>query len=115
MAFVSVYRPPGKLGGIAGNLVHRYGRLYHFGEALLIHAKFYDALARWLESLSANGFEVLIGGDWNADLNRDRHFNSGNAACSDGAGESAHTLCEGKSGSVLFICISFRLDTGASC
>ena len=63
VAFVSVYRPPGSLGGVEGSLVHRYGRLYKLSEAALIHAKFYEDLSRWLGKLRADGFEAIIGGD----------------------------------------------------
>ena len=75
VAFVSVYRPPGSLGGVEGSLVNRYGRLYKLSEAALIHAKFYEDLSRWLAKLRADGFETIVGGDWNADLDRDLHFN----------------------------------------
>ena len=75
VAFVSVYRPPGSLGGVEGSLVNRYGRLYKLSVTGLIHAKFYEDLSRWLARLRADGFEVVVGGDWNADLDRDRHSN----------------------------------------
>ena len=80
VAFVSVYRPPGSLGGVEGSLVYRYGRLNKLSETALIHAKFYEDLSRWLVRLRTDGFEVIIGGDWNADLDRDRHSNRSGGA-----------------------------------
>ena len=46
VAFVSVYRPPGSLGGVEGSLVNRYGRLYNLSDTGLVHEKLYADLAR---------------------------------------------------------------------
>ena len=77
IAFVSVYRPPGGLGGDGANLVKRYSRLFNVTTAEEVHSRFYADLEGWLATLRDNGFEVCVGGDFNADLDRDRTNNRG--------------------------------------
>ena len=75
VAFVSVYRAPGGLGGKGANLVTKYGRLFGLASAAEIHGRFYADLGNWLSRLRADGFEVCVGGDFNADQDRDRARN----------------------------------------
>jgi hypothetical protein len=75
IAFVSVYREPRGLGGEGANLETRYGRLFGLASAAAAHSRFYADLGEWISRLRADGFEVCVGGDFNADLDRDRAQN----------------------------------------
>ncbi len=74
MAFTSVYRPPGLA---LSNLVSRYGRTFGLLTAAVVHACLYAGLGVWLSRLREGGFgfEICIGGDFNADLECNRAQN----------------------------------------
>ena len=47
ITFVSVYRPPGGLGGDSANLVKRYGRLFKVTTAEEVRSRYYAPYATW--------------------------------------------------------------------
>jgi hypothetical protein len=49
--------------------------LFEVATAGEVHGRFYGDLGNWLARLRQDGFEVCVGGDFNADLDRDRARN----------------------------------------